>query len=211
VVLFYEASYFLKQWRIALVEGEKLRKETVQAQLDGLRSQINPHFLFNSLNTLVSLIPENPNTATDFVHKLSHVYRYLLCMKDKELVTLQTELDFMTSYLFLLKVRFEENVRIDIHISEGAEAMLLPPVSLQLLIENAIKHNVVSSAKPLHIHIFTEKGHLVVRNNLQPRQQLEESTGVGLQNIQTRYSILSTQHVIILRSEHHFTVSLPLL
>ncbi len=211
VVLFYEASFFFKQWKDTLVEAEKLRKETVQAQLEGLRQQINPHFLFNSLNTLVAIIPENTQTATDFVHKLSHVYRYLLCVKEKELVTLAEELEFLNSYIFLLKVRFEENLNIRLSVPESAKGKLLPPVSLQLLIENAIKHNVVSREHPLHLDIFVEDNRLLVQNNLQPKQQLEESTGMGLQNIQTRYVLLSEEKVGITHTATHFLVSLPLL
>lgn len=211
VVLLYEAIFFFGQWKDALLETEKFKKETVQAQLDSLRNQVNPHFLFNSLNTLVSIIPENPNTAVDFVQKLSSVYRYLLSVKERELVPLATELDFIQSYLFLLKVRFEENLQVKILIPQEAQERLLPPISLQLLIENAIKHNVISREKPLHITLTANQETLTVHNNLQPKQQWEESTGVGLENIKARYSILSILTIQVSKTHEGFSVSLPLL
>ncbi len=211
IVLLYEAIYFFGQWKSALLETERFKKETVQAQLDSLRNQVNPHFLFNSLNTLVAIIPENPDTAVDFVQKLSSVYRYLLSVKERELVPLATELDFIQSYLFLLKVRFEENLQVKILIPQEAQERLLPPISLQLLIENAIKHNVISREKPLHITLTATQETLTVHNNLQPKQQWEESTGVGLENIKARYSILSELTIQVSKTGEGFSVSLPLL
>lgn len=211
MVLLHETIYFFDQWKETYLNAEKLKKENVQAQLDSLRNQVNPHFLFNSLNTLISIIPECPETAVDFTQKLSNVYRYLLNVRDKELVALTTEMDFIRSYLFLLSVRFGENLKIEIQIADDMLFHMLPPVSIQMLLENAIKHNIVSREKPLHITIYTENNLVIVKNNLQPKQQKEESTGIGLENIRKRYDILSSRNMEVTSSATHFTVSLPLL
>ncbi len=211
LVVVSETVYFFEQWKSALLDAERLKKENTQAQLDSLRNQVNPHFLFNSLNTLISIIPDCPETAIDFTQKLSNVYRYLLNVRDKELVDLKTELDFIQSYIFLLNVRFGENLKVEIEINNEFLFMYIPPVSLQMLIENAIKHNVVSKEKPLQIRIYSENGYLMVKNNIQPKQQKEESTGIGLENIRKRYAILSDKNMEIVHSASYFTVALPLL
>lgn len=211
ITLLYESYFFYQKWEKASSDAERLKKENVQAQLESLRTQVNPHFLFNSLNTLVSIIPDCPDTAMDFVHKLSYVYRYLLSVKERELVSLETELDFIEAYLFLLKVRFGENLQVTIVVSEEDREKKLPPVSLQLLIENAIKHNVISAAKPLYLKIYAENGRLYVWNNKQPKQGTEESTGIGLENIQKRYQILSDQSLQVINDDSSFTAALPLL
>lgn len=211
MTLLYETHYFYQNWEKASADAERLKKENVQAQLESLRAQVNPLFLFNSLNTLVSIIPDCPDTAMDFVHKLSYVYRYLLSVKERELVTLETELDFIESYLFLLKVRFGESLQVDVCIEEEDKDKKLPPISLQMLIENAIKHNIISNHKPLRLNIYSDKGHLVVQNNKQPKQSIEESTGIGLENIQKRYQILSDKTIGVLKDDSHFIVTLPLL
>jgi sensor histidine kinase YesM len=211
LVVISETVYFFDQWKKTLIDAERLKKENNQAQLDSLRNQVNPHFLFNSLNTLISIIPDCPDTAIDFTQKLSNVYRYLLSVREKELVELQTELDFIQSYIFLLKVRFEQNLIFEINIPEALKTRLLPPVSLQLLIENAIKHNVVSREKPLSIQIYVENDFLIVKNNLQAKLEKESSTGIGLENIRKRYQILSTKQMEVIHSSTHFTIALPLL
>jgi len=211
LVLVSETVYFFEQWKKTLIDAEKLKKENNQAQLDSLRNQVNPHFLFNSLNTLISIIPDCPDTAIDFTQKLSNVYRYLLNVREKELVELQTELDFIQSYIFLLKVRFEQNLIFEIEIPEELKTRLLPPVSLQLLIENAIKHNVVSREKPLRIQMYVENDFLIVKNNLQAKLAKEASTGIGLENIRKRYQILSNKQMEVIHSSTHYTIALPLL
>jgi len=211
ITAIYIGHDFFSYWKKSITELEELKKENTQAQLDSLRNQINPHFLFNSLNTLVSIIPDCPETAIDFTQKLSNVYRYLLSVREKELVELQTELDFIQSYIFLLKVRFEQNLIFEIEIPEELKTRLLPPVSLQLLIENAIKHNVVSREKPLYIQIYVENDFLIVKNNLQAKLEKEASTGIGLENISKRYQILSTKRMEVIHSSTHFTIALPLL
>jgi two-component system, LytTR family, sensor kinase len=211
LVVVSETVYFFEQWKKTLIDAERLKRENNQAQLDSLRNQVNPHFLFNSLNTLISIIPDCPETAIDFTQKLSNVYRYLLSVREKELVELQTELDFIQSYIFLLKVRFDQNLVFQIDIQDELKTRLLPPVSLQLLIENAIKHNIVSREKPLYIQMYVENDFLIIKNNLQAKLEKEASTGIGLENIRKRYQILSTKQMEVIHSSTHFTIALPLL
>ncbi|MFN7116724.1 MAG: sensor histidine kinase [Saprospiraceae bacterium] len=210
-VTIYESIFFYVRWKQTIVEAERLRRENVESQLEGLKNQVNPHFLFNSLNTLIYLIPENPQKAVHFVQMLSKVYRYILEIREKKLITLEEELDFLAAYNFLLKERFGDNLYIDLRISELAKNQQIVPLSLQILFENAIKHNIISSDKPLKIEVFTNNGHLVVQNNLQKKKQTIPSTQVGLANIRNRYAFFSNDPVEIFSDDAHFRVSLPLL
>jgi LytS/YehU family sensor histidine kinase len=173
---------------------------------------VNPHFLFNSLNTLITLIPEDPQLAVAFVQKLSNVYRYVLQNKDKELVTLAEEMKVAEAYLFLLKTRFGENLRVHTDIPPGQLGKFIAPLTLQMLLENAIKHNVVSAEKPLHIDLYVEKDEvLVVKNNLQRKSSVPDSTQTGLANISQRYRLLCQQAVEVVVTASNFMVVLPLL
>ncbi|WP_462253004.1 sensor histidine kinase [Ferruginibacter sp.] len=176
-----------------------------------VRTQVNPHFLFNNLNTLSSLIPENPKHAVDFVQQLSKVYRHILDVKDEKSILLKDELEVLNAYTFLLKTRFEKNLEVNINIPPEKMQQKIVPLSLQILMENAIKHNIVSSGKPLQINVFTENGSLVVSNNLQMKNQINESTGIGLDNIRNRYKLISERPVKVTESETNFTVSIPLI
>ena len=208
----YESIFFNYRWKQSIIETETLRSENVQSQLEGLKNQVNPHFLFNSLNTLTYLIPENPEKAVKFVQKLSTVYRYILEIRDKKLIPVEEELEFLYSYIFLLKERFDENIRIDLTIPEGLKRYHIVPLSLQILFENAIKHNIISSRRPLHIAVFTEgEDRLIVRNNLQKKRQTIASTKLGLQNIKNRYAYFSDQKVDVIETAEFFLVSLPLI
>lgn len=207
----YEVVYFYKKWEQALIEKERFKRDAIQSQLEGLKAQINPHFLFNSLNTLVYMIPENPDRAVQFVQQLSKVYRYVLEMRHKETVALHEELTCLDSFIFLLEQRFEENLQIDIDIPESALNRHVLPMSLQMLLENAIKHNIVSTAAPLRIDMLVQGGKLVVRNNLQRKNQVIESTKVGLENIRSRYRFFTQEEVEVIVSQQHFIVLLPLL
>ncbi|HNH20602.1 MAG TPA: histidine kinase, partial [Ferruginibacter sp.] len=168
-------------------------------------------FLFNNLNTLSSLIPENPKHAVDFVQQLSKVYRHVLEVKDEESIDLKDELEVLNAYSFLLKTRFGNNLDVRINIPEEKMRQRIVPLSLQILMENAIKHNVVSSDKPLRIDVYTENGSLVLKNNLQVKRQISESTGIGLNNIRNRYRLLSDKEVKVTDNENSFTVSIPLI
>jgi LytS/YehU family sensor histidine kinase len=212
VVSLQEAMYFFKQWRTTILEAEQLKRENIASQFETLKSQVNPHFLFNSLNTLITLIPEDPQLAVAFVQKLSNVYRYVLQNKDKELVTLAEEMKVAEAYLFLLKTRFGENLRVHMDIPPGQLGKFIAPLTLQMLLENAIKHNVVSAEKPLHIDLYVEKDEvLVVKNNLQRKSSVPDSTQTGLANISQRYRLLCQQAVEVVVTASNFMVVLPLL
>lgn len=217
VVLFlfmtiYESVYLYEQLKQSIQEKEQLQRENIQSQLEGLKSKVNPHFLFNSLNTLSYLIPEDPDKSVKFVQKMSKVYRYILEMSDEKLIPLQKELDFLNSYIFLLKERFEENLQVEIVIPDSRMKDQIIPLSLQILFENAIKHNVISSAKPLHIKVLIgENNKLIVENNLQKKKQIQDSTKFGLENIKNRYRFFSDETVDVISTATSFIVSLPLI
>lgn len=208
----YESIYMYHGWKNSLNEAERLKREFVQAQLDGLKSQVNPHFLFNSLNTLVYIIPEDPEKAVEFVQKLAKVYRYILEIQERRLIPLWEEMEFLESFIFLHKERFCDNLRLNIEVPKSERNHLIVPLSLQLLFENAIKHNIISKEKPLSISLKVEKGkRLVIRNTLQLRSNPEPGTKTGLSNIKSRYEYFSDQPVIIEETSKEFMVSLPLI
>jgi len=211
VISVYEVLSFYLALEKAVEEKNELARQHVESQLEGLRNQVNPHFLFNSLNTLIYLIPEEPEKAVRFVQQLSKVYRYILESRDAHLIPLREELDFLNAYVFLQKERFGENLRVDLPKNGHLPDAAIVPLTLQMLFENAIKHNVISTEKPLKIEVFPENGHLVVRNNLQRKNQVMDSTSVGLQNIKDRYRILSHRNVEVIMSQQYFTVVLPML
>lgn len=208
----YETAGFYSQLQKSKLESERLLKENMQSQLESLKNQVNPHFFFNSLNTLSYLIPENPTKAENFVQKLSKAYRYILEIREQELMPLEEELKFLDSYTCLLKERFGENLNIKIDVPAEFLQMKIVPLSLQMLIENAIKHNIVSSDKPLSIEVKAESsGQLVVKNNLQRKNQVMNSTKVGLENIRRRYRMVGDREVELIVSQDHFIVILPLI
>ena len=212
VMAIYEVKYLVSRWKISLVEAERLKKQTMQAQLETLKNQVNPHFLFNSLNTLATIIPEDPKMAVEFVQKLSKVYRYILEIKKREMIPLREELECISAYRFLLDIRFGSNFTMDINIPEHHLEDHIVPLSLQILIENAIKHNIVSTAKPLKIKIGLNKsGDIVVSNNLQKKIRVSDSTGTGLANIDSRYKLLSGKSIEVITSHDYFRVVIPLI
>lgn len=211
VYVIYECIYFYNNWKRTFIYAEQLQKEHTKAQYESLKSQINPHFLFNSLNTLSAIIPQDADKAVDFVHKLSNTYRYLLKMKERELVPLNDELEFAKAYIFLIKSRYGDNIQIHMEDQQTARGLLLPPVSLQMLLENCIKHNVISRDKPLKIDIVVKNSSITIINNLQPKQMSEPSTGFGLDNIKKRYEVLSDKTMSVVQTAYSFEVTLPLL
>jgi hypothetical protein len=211
VTLAFHAFYFYKAYQENKVNQQKIIAGTASAQFESLKNQIDPHFLFNSLNVLSSLIEENPESAQKFTTSLSKVYRYVLEQKDKELVSVAEELKFAKTYMNLLKMRFENSITIEIpEVFDNEEAKVVP-LSLQLLLENCIKHNIVSEAKPLHIKMSIENNQLVVTNNLQKKEVLSDRKGVGLQNIVNRYAILTKRTVLVEENEQEFKIFLPIL
>lgn len=202
---------FFVQMRKALIDVEKYKAESLQAQLQNLKNQINPHFLFNNLSVLSSLVYTNPDKAVDFIQQLSKVYRYLLDNRSHALVTLNQELDFINSYTYLLKIRFDKKLIINFNIKPSARNLLMPPMSLQILIENAIKHNEISNTKKLEITISSHTDELEITNNLQARIHKEPSSKTGLQNVKDRYSFFTTREIVISQNDKYFTVKIPLL
>lgn len=208
----YEAVYFYDSLRRSILEKERAVQDQIRSELAGLRAQINPHFLFNSLNTLTNLTLEDPPLAVRFLKKLSHLYRYILENREDALVPLARELEFIDAYTFLQRERFRGNLQISIDIPAAYLSDLVVPLSLQILFENAIKHNVISGAHPLLIEVFVVADDtLVVRNNLQRKQQVMHSTRVGLDNVRSRYRYSSRRDIRIETDDRYFTVSLPLL
>jgi len=208
----YESLHLSNSWKLASLEKERLMKENVNSQLEGLRSQVNPHFLFNSLNTLASIIPTDSEKGVHFVTRMAKVYRYMLESRNDKLILLQDELDFLDAYLYLLKQRFADNIQIDIRIDETAKKKFIIPLSLQLTFENAIKHNVISKEFPLVIEVFTDENEkLVVKNSLRKKKVIGKSTKVGLQNIKNRYKFYTDESVDVLATVDHFSVMIPLL
>ncbi len=203
-----ESSLKLTEANTQLIQ---LQKENLQSQFEVLRQQVNPHFLFNSLNVLTSLIKLEPDLAEKFTEHLSKVYRYVLENKDNDLVNLQTELDFLDAYIFLLNIRFMDKIEIMVSIPENRRKLLILPLALQLLIENAIKHNSMSKKNPLRIEIFIDENHLLnVVNNLQERESHMASTGVGLKNIEHRYYLLEMPNPCFIKTETQFIAQIPL-
>ena len=211
IITIFTARSWLYEWRNAAIETEKLRSEKLAGQYRSLKDQLNPHFLFNSLNVLSRLVYENADKSAEFIQQLSKIYRYVLEIQQEELVNLQEEIKFAKSYLSLQKIRFEDSLRFEIDIQKDGD-YFLPPLSLQLLLENAVKHNVASLEHPLHISIRQEGTQLRIQNTYQPKHSPDsESTGIGLENIRKRYALLSNLSPRITISETAFTVDLPLL
>ncbi len=202
---------FFKAWKNSLIEVAKYKTESVQAQLQNLKNQINPHFLFNNLSVLSSLVYKDQDKAVHFINELSKVYRYVLDNRNTELSTLREELAFLDHYIYLQQIRFEDSIVFQLDISENEKSLYVLPMCLQMLVENTIQHNEASQAKPLTVRIFTKNHTLNVENPLQPRNEQTESSKTGLKNIQMRYAFFTDQKVEIIRTEKSFRVSLPLI
>lgn len=209
--IIYEFIYYFHMYGIALQETETLQRSNLQTQFESLKSHISPHFLFNSLNSLSSLIREQPEQAEKFLNEMSNVYRYLLRNNEQELVSLQTELQFVESYFHLLKTRYGESIQLKLESLSGYEQYLLPPLTLQILLENAVRHNSILKEQPLVIHIYVEKGYLVVQNNVQKKNLKVVSSKVGLNNIITKYQILKQPEPVIESDAVFFIIRIPLI
>jgi len=205
-------SQFFKAWKQSLVDVEKYKTESSNAQLQNLKNQLNPHFLFNNLSVLTSLVHKNQDKAVEFINELSKVYRYVLDTKNSELVSLEEELNFLEHYVFLLKIRFESGIIFIIEIEESRKkTAYLLPMCLQMLVENTIQHNETSQANPLKVSIYTNNNSLIVENPVQPRSGFKESTKTGLKNMQSRYSYFTDEKVEIFNDGKTFKVVLPLI
>lgn len=205
----YASVAFFLQWRANMKQTRALEKATMEARYEVLRNQVNPHFLFNSLNTLLMLVGDN-TVAARYVESVSEFMRYMLNSRDKEVVTLGEELKMAREYIFIQQNRFGGKLNVVFDVPESFSETPFPPLALQMLLENALKHNVISKENPLHIHIGVENNSwLVVANNFQPKIEQEPSTGVGLGNIRDRYRYLSGKEILILKDARDFVVKLP--
>lgn len=211
IIIIYEGIYSFQLYKHSLIKNQELEKKNTQAQLDVLRNQVNPHFLFNSLNTLISIIPDNSKTAVNFAEKLSSVYRYILEIRDKEIITLKDELACIEAYRFLLSIRFGEHIQFKFENMKDIHGKFIVPLSIQMLVENAIKHNVISKSKPLTICIKINEDKLTVCNNLQLKTSQIDSTGVGIKNIEQRYKLLVNQDILVKETATEFCVELPII
>jgi sensor histidine kinase YesM len=208
VSLFLHGRQFLLNWRKLELDAVKLRNENLISQYESLKSQMDPHFLFNSLNVLTNLVYENADQSARFIKQLSEVYRYVLDVRNQELVPLDMELKFTESYLYLQQIRFGHKLRV---VNElGATQSYIPPLALQMLVENAIKHNVIAEAQPLTIRLYAHGDRMVVENNIQQKMIMEDSTGIGLQNIGKRYRFLTGCDITVKDTDGQFRVSLPI-
>jgi LytS/YehU family sensor histidine kinase len=202
--------FIVIQWQDALRREQKLREENLIFQNETLKNQVNPHFLFNSLNTLSSLISSRPETADKFIDRLSSIYRYILDNSQRDKVSLSEELAFIKDYFFLHQIRDEDKIMLDITVSEKEKYSIIP-VSLQILVENAINHNMATRENPLKISIYVEAEYIVVKNNLQKKSIPYKSTQIGLRNLSERVKIISARSIIIEETSDVFIVKIPLL
>lgn len=208
---FQMGVFYFMQWQQSKLESERLQKKQTEAMFQVLKHQISPHFLFNNLNTLNSLIHESPEVASKFLALFAEVYRYSLQHRDEELVSLESELDMLQSYLYLIDQRFEKAISVEINISSDLKRKYIPPMSLQLLVENALKHNIAESTQKLRIKIEGEEDKLLVENNLQLRKEKKPSTKIGLSNLIERYRLLGQPLPEVQETFDYFRVVLPLL
>jgi sensor histidine kinase YesM len=199
----------IMQWQDALKREQKLREENLVFQNETLKTQINPHFLFNSLNTVSSLVQSNPEMAEKFINNLSSIYRYILENVHKDTVPLQLELDFVTEYFQLYKIRDEGKITLNIDIDD-AGSFKIYPVSLQILIENAIKHNIATRENPLTISIYIADQQIVIKNNLQKMSTQIPTIGIGLKNLSERVRLVTNKRLVIEETDNHFIVKIPL-
>lgn len=208
--IIYLGAYFFRQWRNSLIETERLQKENLQSQLLALRNQVNPHFLFNSLSSLTSLIAEDTQQAITFVQELSLVYRYVLRIPEGAVSRLEEELTVVKAFISLHQIRFGANLNVSMNISDQYKRWSLPPTALLILFENTVQHNIISSENPLHVSLYSDNDHIIIENNLQ-RKRSRESSGTGLHNINERYKLLGYAPLQVTENDSVFRVSLPLI
>lgn len=209
ITISFYLAYFFKWWRIATINEEKLKQEAIQLRYDALKSQVNPHFLFNSLSVLSSLVDANPQKAKEFIQQFSNIYRYVLEQREQELVPLEDELNFIKSYVTLHQIRHGENLHISIDINNKTGYVI--PLSIQILLENCFKHNIISEEMPLKVKVWRENDYIVVQNNLQKRKSINDSGGVGLDTISKRYEYFTKEPLKIEVTSESYLVMFPVL
>jgi two-component system LytT family sensor kinase len=210
-ILLVEAIVFFNERQMYLNKSEQLLRENLQTKFEVLKNQINPHFLFNNLNVLSSLVYQDPKVADRFIIEFSKIYRYILDMQAKAMVSLESELNFLDSYTYLLKQRFKDGITVKKEISSSLLQKKIPPLTLQLLMENVVKHNIISMEHPLTVYLKEEDDRLIFKNKITLRNQSEKPSGLGLNNIRERYKLVSSRSVTIQKEDGFFIVSLPLL
>ncbi len=211
ILIFYTINFY-KLWRSSMINEEKIKNQVLALQYESLKNQVNPHFLFNSFNTLSLLIEKDKHLAIKFLKQLSDVYRYVLNQKDSELVDLSTEMEFVKSYIYLQQIRHNENLRVNIDLSPESLILKVVPLSIQMLVENAIKHNIISKEQVLTIDIYSDNlDYIIVKNNLQVKSMIKNSNKLGLANIKSRYEFLSNKKVEVIQNANDFIVKIPLI
>lgn len=207
IISIYYSRYIVRYWGESIKNEEKLKQENLIARYEALKNQVNPHFLFNSLNTLTGVVEKNPERASEYIRKLSDIYRYVLDQKDKEIIPIRDELRFVDDYIYLSKIRHGEGLIVLNRIRNYDRYIV--PLGLQMLIENAVKHNIISDDQPLTIEYGEQDDYIYVRNNMQRRKVRQSKNAVGLENLIKRYEFLNNRKVIVNRSEDYFEVKLP--
>ena len=211
-MVFVNINYIIEDWRNSILKNENLEKENIKAKLEALQTQLSPHFLFNNFNIIDALIETNPDLARKYIQGLSTVFRYILDNKNRELVTLESELHFIKEFMFLMETRFDKNILLRIVLPKECLRLYIPPVSLQLIIENAIKHNEISSRNQLTIAIESkEQDYLTVSNNIKVKKGISKGTGTGLNNISERYRYLTSKEIMVNHDKNNYQISIPLL
>ncbi len=208
VISVYYSRYLVFFWKESIAKSEKLERENLLAQYEALKNQVNPHFLFNSLNTLAGLVEQDPKKAVEFINHLSNTYRYVLEQRNKELVTIEEELIFVNDFIFLAKLRYGNGLIVNTQLSKKKHFIV--PMAVQMLIENCIKHNIIDDEQPLVIDLFEEGPYLLVKNNLQKKSSVSGNERIGLQNLKSRYAFVSSLPVIIKETQDEFVVKIPL-
>jgi len=209
-IILINTSHFFRSWKQAAVNEEKLKREKLAIEYEALKNQVNPHFLFNSLTALSSLVYKDQQKAVTFIREFSNVFRYVLECREKEVVDFATEKKLLESVSYLNQIRYEDSLQIKINLSDATDKYIIP-MALQMLLENAIKHNLISANKPLKVEIMEENGYVVVKNNLQPKKVEIVSNKIGLENIKSRYKYLSDKDVLVENSNEEFVVKIPVL
>lgn len=210
VSLIFVAVAFFQNWKNSLLEAERFKAEMLMYKYEALQNQINPHFLFNSFNVLSDLVYEDQKKAVGFIRQLSQLFRYVLDSRDRELVPIREELDFIEAYSYLLQSRFEDKLSIQVDI-QSADHEMTVPMSLQLLIENCVKHNEISASQPLHVHIYRNGDYLKVENRLQPKPGGNDSKQTGLSNIRQQFKYFTDRDILVSQSDQTFSVEIPVL
>ncbi|WP_162418018.1 sensor histidine kinase [Cyclobacterium roseum] len=211
IAIVYETIFYFDLWKSSLLESERLKKTAARLQFESLKNQVNPHFLFNSLNSLASLIPVDPVKAEKFVQEFARIYRYVLEVKDRNFVSLREEMDFVSSFVYLLKIRFGEHLKFEQQLEKHLDRYHIPPLILQNLVENAIKHNVILKDRPLVIRLEIQNDTLLVRNNLQKRSYPAASTQTGLRNMVQRLQLVANKEAKFYEKEGYFCAEIPLI